>query len=711
MTKTTPSLTKNNLLWVGKSQERESTIDLLNRSGDFSLFEAAFDADLFATIEKNLINVIIVSIDKFPDNFNQQIDQLREIVRTRRIPLLFILQKASPEATLLYDAFDLADILYVPYEFGELVWRLGKLIKYRELNIKLSSFQDSLNTYDRQLQRLNDFLSQAIPAFAPYVITPDEQINKRIGMFLRRLSDGLGAETAILLRFSSEDKELVLEATQVSPNADSQKAAFQFDDSFLAPTAQNFQIQLWEKSDNKEEAFILELEKALGTQIFSLILVPILLEQKLYGIFVVINKITGKYFSLLDRSFTQIAANFFAKELHNAEIFKNATADGSVNDLASPFVTHVNAKLEFLHSILDSVMFGVIILNHYNQIIYMNKASERIIEKKYSELKDENFANIFGPEVLSEGFFQQSEDMQGAKRFEVELNMPNGEPKIIGFSSQIHLNFMNQPIGRVITLRDISSFLLREKEMLRMDRLASLGVLVSGIAHEIRNPLAGIKSVAQALETKLKDEGHDKSEYVERIVRQVNRLNTLLQALFLYSRPERPTIEDVDIRSTLSDVKPLIEKTLSEKKILYQEYIDPNVESIPADPNLLQQMMLNLFLNSIESMDKEGVLSISVERLERIPAGIYNKMSYLQRKFLTESIKIVVSDTGEGISKESLKDIFTPFFTTKNTGTGLGLPIVHQIVDNHRGYIYVESDAGKGTRFIIFLPFNREISV
>ena len=599
MAKTTPSLTKNNLLWVGKSKERESTVDLLNRSGDYSLFEAAFDADLFATIEKNLINVIIVSIDKFPDNFNQQIDQLREIVRTRRIPLLFILQKASPEATLLYDAFDLADILYVPYEFGELVWRLGKLIKYRELNIKLSSFQDSLNTYDRQLQRLNDFLSQAIPAFAPYVLTPDEQINKRIGMFLRRLSDGLGAETAILLRFSSEDKELVLEATQVSPNADSQKAAFQFDDSFLAPTAQNFQIQLWEKSDNKEETFILELEKALGTQIFSLILVPILLEQKLYGIFVVINKITGKYFSPLDRSFTQIAANFFAKELHNAEIFKNATADGSLNDLASPFVTHVNAKLEFLHSILDSVMFGVIILNHYNQIIYMNKASERIIEKKYSELKDENFANIFGPEVLSEGFFQQSEDMQGAKRFEVELNMPNGEPKIIGFSSQIHLNFMNQPIGRVITLRDISSFLLREKEMLRMDRLASLGVLVSGIAHEIRNPLAGIKSVAQALETKLKDEGHDKSEYVERIVRQVNRLNTLLQALFLYSRPERPTIEDVDIRSTLSDVKPLIEKTLSEKKILYQEYIDPNVESIPADPNLLQQMMLNLFLNSI----------------------------------------------------------------------------------------------------------------
>ena len=244
MAKKIPILTKNNLLWVGKSKERESSVDFLNRSGNYTFYEAEFDIDLYTTIEKNSVNIIIVSIETFPENFNQNVDQLREIVRTRQIPILFILPHVSPEVTLLYEAFEYADILYSPFELGELIWRLEKLKKFRDLNTKLSSFQDSLNTYDRQLQRLNDFLSQAIPAFAPYVVTPDEQIKKRIGMFLRRLSDGLGAETAILLRFSPEDKELVLEATQVGPNADSQKAAFQFDDSFLAPTAQNFQIQL-----------------------------------------------------------------------------------------------------------------------------------------------------------------------------------------------------------------------------------------------------------------------------------------------------------------------------------------------------------------------------------------------------------------------------------------------------------------------------------
>ena len=120
--------------------------------------------------------------------------------------------------------------------------------------------------------------------------------------------------------------------------------------------------------------------------------------------------------------------------------------------------------------------------------------------------------------------------------------------------------------------------------------------------------------------------------------------------------------------------------------------------------------MLNLFLNAIDSMDNEGVLSISVEKLDSMPANIVNKLSSLQRRFLSEAIKIVVSDSGEGIPKESMKDIFTPFFTTKNSGTGLGLPIVHQIVDNHRGFIDVDSDAGKGTRFSIYLPLKSEMS-
>lgn len=701
---------KINILWVSDNPDKNSTINFLSSTDKCAVSFASFEQNLFTAIENDLINTVVVEFQKKPDNFNQRIGQLKEVVRPREIPIIFILPRITHEAIIIVDSFSFVDIIYSPFEFSELFWRLQKMLNYRGDSQDLLFYKESMKTYENQLQRMNDFLTTTVPAFAPYVVTPDEQIDKKISTFLRQLSEGLGAEVTLLLRFSQEEQELILEATPVGPEADRSKATFQFDDEFLAPTAQNFQIRLWKNEDEEEEnLFVTKLSKILGYNIDSLIMVPILLEQKLFGIFVVINKITGKYFSPLDESFTQIAANFFAKELHSAEIFKNAANNGNVDDIASPFIARVNAKLEFMHSILDSISFGVIILNHFNQIIYMNKAAERIIERSYKELKDENFANIFGDKVLSDSYIRREEDELKASRYEVELKMPNGEPKLIGFTSQIHKNFMNQPVGRVITLRDISTLLLREKEMLRMDRLATLGILVSGIAHEIRNPLAGIKSVAQALEAHLKEEGHDKSEYVERIIRQVNRLNTLLQALFVYSRPERPTIDDVDIVSVMDDVKPLIEKSLSQKNILYQEYIDQNNKTLPADPNLLQQMLLNLMLNAIDSMENGGVLSISIEKLDVLPHEIANQMSYLQRRMLSESLRIVVSDTGKGISENDLKNIYTPFFTTKDDGTGLGLPIVQQIVENHRGFINVESECPGGTRFSIYLPLSRII--
>jgi nitrogen-specific signal transduction histidine kinase len=613
----------------------------------------------------------------------------------------------------LLNSFIEFDIIYAPFEYAELHWRLQRLLEINGLREENEVNVQTLGNYERQLARLNDFLAYSLPAFAPYASDADEQIFKHIGMFLRQLSDGLGAENTVLLRFSAEQKELILEATRVEPEADKHKCVFQFDDPFLAPTAQNFEISHWssaaDATPTESATFLEELSAALSRDIHSLILVPILLEQRLYGIIAVINKVTATTFAPLDISFAQISVNFFAKELQRAQLFRSASKDGRVDDLASPFITHINNKLEFLHSILDSVMFGVIVLNHYNQIIYMNNAAERILERRFADLKDENFADIFGPDVLSENFFNHERDTRDVLRYEVELTMADGEPKLIGFASQVHKNFMNQPVGKVVTLRDISSFMLREKEMLRMDRLASLGVLISGIAHEIRNPLAGIKSVAQALDAFLSEKGFENSEYVDRIIRQVNRLNTLLQALFIYSRPDRPQTEKVDIRRVLEEVKPLLQKRLSDKKILYQEYLDANSKMIPADSNQLQQLLLNLILNAIEAMAEQGVLSISIEYLKPIPASMYNQMPYLQRRLLNEAMRIVVADTGVGITPEQQKEIFTPFFTTKDTGTGLGLPIVQQIVENHRGFVHVESKPGQGTRFIVLLPLVRNI--
>jgi PAS domain-containing protein len=430
------------ILWLGAETTGQSSIELLNSSGGFRVTRTLFAGDLFASIEKRPYQTLIIDFTHWPEAAEQKIEQLREILVPKRIPALFIIARNQPHSIVLLNSFIEFDIIYAPFEYAELHWRLQRLLEINGLREENEVNVQTLGNYERQLARLNDFLAYSLPAFAPYASDADEQIFKHIGMFLRQLSDGLGAENTVLLRFSAEQKELILEATRVEPEADKHKCVFQFDDPFLAPTAQNFEISHWssaaDATPTESATFLEELSAALSRDIHSLILVPILLEQRLYGIIAVINKVTATTFAPLDISFAQISVNFFAKELQRAQLFRSASKDGRVDDLASPFITHINNKLEFLHSILDSVMFGVIVLNHYNQIIYMNNAAERILERRFADLKDENFADIFGPDVLSENFFNHERDTRDVLRYEVELTMADGEPKLIGFASQVH---------------------------------------------------------------------------------------------------------------------------------------------------------------------------------------------------------------------------------------------------------------------------------
>ncbi len=704
----TPAEKERRILFTGELSRDSSAYKLLGESGDFELYESVLTENIYSFIEKNHINLIIINYSQLPDNFEQLIEQLKEICNNRNLPVLFIFSPNIKDVSFIFDFFQHSDLLFTPFNYSELKWRIDKLFLSIKNHSKLVAVEEALSAYKNQLDKLNDMFSRSVPAFAPYAVSSEEQIEKGIKVFLRQICDGVGAETALLLTFDSREKELVLEATPVKELEKIEKSTFQFDDPLLASTAQNFQITLVDEADKLEDSsFASKVSEIIKNQVFSLILVPLVLNLKLYGIIVIVNKIRGRYFTQLDKNFTLLAATFFSRVMHDMEVFKKATESGKIADLASPFVSHLFEKMEFINSIMDSVLFGIVVLNQYNDIIYMNKSAERILQRSFDDLKDENFSVLFGEKFLMEHLSQTGESGTGVHRFETEVELPDGSTSLIGFSSQLHLNFLSQPVGKIITMRDISMFLLREKELMRMDQLASLGVLISGIAHEIRNPLAGINAVAQALEEELKREGNDKSEYVERIIRQVNRLNNLLQALFVYSRHDRPTIRNIDLNDILNEVKPLLENAIKDKDILYQEYLDHGKLVIPADPNLMQQMLLNLMLNAIEAMREKGVLTITMEYVSKVPENVVGKMNYIQRQLLNEAVRITVADTGEGIPEKNLKELFTPFYTTKSTGTGLGLSIVQQIVDKHRGFIEVFSEKDKGTRFCVYLPLKR----
>jgi signal transduction histidine kinase len=230
-----------------------------------------------------------------------------------------------------------------------------------------------------------------------------------------------------------------------------------------------------------------------------------------------------------------------------------------------------------------------------------------------------------------------------------------------------------------------------QEEILRMDRLASLGEISSGIAHEIRNPLAAIKTTAQAMEEEMETDD-PKREFLSRIVKEIDRLDTMLRTFFSFAKPKRPMFIRCDIRDVVKEVLLLLNKDVKNNHIELVEKYAPNLPAVHGDFQQLQQVFLNLFLNSIEFMDPGREKKIFITAWEKKTG---------QKKRLLE---VSVTDTGVGIDDEHINKIFDPFFTTTAKGTGLGLSITYRIVQRHGGSIVVNSRKGQGTTFIINLP-------
>ena len=257
---------------------------------------------------------------------------------------------------------------------------------------------------------------------------------------------------------------------------------------------------------------------------------------------------------------------------------------------------------------------------------------------------------------------------------------------------------------RIISFRDISLIKQMQAEVLRMDRLASLGVLASGIAHEIRNPLAGIKTVAQTLEEEL--EAQDgKREYVARIIRQVNRMDELLRTLFSYARPQSPVRRPCRLQDIINEVQGLMTQRFERANVHFEESYAHDLPAIYVDFHQIQQVFINLFLNAIDAMPGGGSLTLMARPVASVVQRVDRRgKRYLDTAKLMSYAEVRVSDTGEGIAQDNLQAIFDPFFTTKPQGSGLGLSIVYRIIDEHRGNIQVDSEVGKGTVFRLLLP-------
>ncbi len=226
----------------------------------------------------------------------------------------------------------------------------------------------------------------------------------------------------------------------------------------------------------------------------------------------------------------------------------------------------------------------------------------------------------------------------------------------------------------------------RFRRMLRADKLATIGELAAGAAHEIRNPLTAIKSSLQYLETKSQDEKAKK--LLTTALEETDRIDEILSGLLSFSRPSEIRKERHNLLESLEEGLELISFQARKQKITIVKDFPSSPLELNADKSQLKQLFLNLFLNSIQAMAEGGELKLEV----RSPDG--------------RNVLITVSDTGEGIPEENLDRIFDPFFTTKKGGTGLGLSICYGIVKSHNGEIEVRSKVGQGTTVLVKIPMN-----
>ncbi len=277
---------------------------------------------------------------------------------------------------------------------------------------------------------------------------------------------------------------------------------------------------------------------------------------------------------------------------------------------------------------------------------------------------------------------------QGERLLEKELSATTaaGQTLPLSISASALRGDAGEHLGAVLLLRDLSDVKALQEQVQRTERLASVGRLAAGVAHEIRNPLGSLKGFLQYFQRKLPLNDQDKA-YLSVMMNEVDRLNTVVSNLLEFARPKEPVFEDAQIADMLDHVLTLLHRDCEAKRLrLFREWPDA-LPLIRLDHDQITQVLLNILLNAIQATEPGGEIHVS--------AAILNEINMLE---------IAVRDTGAGIAADDLPHIFDPFFSTKKQGNGLGLAIAHTIIEQHRGEMLVDSERGRGSTFRIRLP-------
>jgi len=355
-------------------------------------------------------------------------------------------------------------------------------------------------------------------------------------------------------------------------------------------------------------------------------------------------------------------------------------------------------QLERLYKhIVQNVVSGLITVDGEGRITSFNRMAEEITGYKFEEVYQEEVDSLFP------GLSAWSRSVGGNPggggnrlrflRWETRFVRKDGAHLILGFSISPLKDSVDREMGNILIFQDLTRLREMEEHVKRSDRLAAIGKMAAGIAHEIRNPLASISGSIEILKEELG--GSTQNQALMGIVlREVHRLNSLIADFLLFARPISPGRERIHLNRLIEEIFQMISHSPDFNVLIHLDTEFEDELYIQGDPNQVRQVFWNLLINAAQAMPKGGMLRVRLRKGSSgglLPGGrSYGEVS--------------VIDSGSGIGEEEIGKIFDPFFTTKEKGTGLGLSIVHSIVESYGGKIAVQSQKGQGSVFSVFIP-------
>jgi PAS domain S-box-containing protein len=344
----------------------------------------------------------------------------------------------------------------------------------------------------------------------------------------------------------------------------------------------------------------------------------------------------------------------------------------------------------FTERILESMTSGVLIFDRLNKVTYANHEIKRMLGQHFPEGWTLELADGYLPThlvSLMKDVLQSSITIENEK---IAIRNATAN-RIVEVNAFPFRNEQGGMLGTAFFIKDITQISAMEEQLKRADRLSALGVLAAGIAHEIRNPLTGMKMIVQLLESEFSADDN-RREPLGIIQKEIDRLEGIIGNLLDFARPTKPKAIEVDVDKVIDDCYLLVKNQLKKQGITFRKSLCEGYPLVIGDPDQLKQVFINIITNAIQALSSGGHLQVKLEHNEG-------------------SLVIAFSDNGSGIPATRFQDIFNPFMTTKEDGTGLGLSMAQRIVEEHGGKIEVQSTMGEGSTFLVYLPGKPSVEV